>query len=165
MGDAVNGFFENVGITMAFIQPCFIRKNTPELRQELEKLGYSVCECTSFKDSVWLDTATHTIPCSSHGIGFWDETCDCEDVEGACRIFLEENKKSLNPKIDCGTNEEMFLALAALRDDTDRNQWFVDDVAGVWERCESELPSKHMQLNGHKATAEEIVEHFKDKQP
>ena len=66
--------------------------------------------------------------------------------------------------IDCGTNEGMFLALAALRDDTDRNQWFVDDVAGVWERCESELPSKHMQMYGQKATAEEIVEHFKDKQ-
>lgn len=55
----------------------------------------------------------------------------------------------------------MLLALAALRDDTDRNQWFVDDVAGVWERSESELPSKYMQLNGHKATPEEIVEHFK----
>ena len=110
---------------MTFIQPCFIRKNTPELRQKLAELGYSVCVCTSFKDAVWLDTATHTKPCSSHGIGFWDETCDCEDVEGACRIFLEENKKSLNPKIDCGTNEEMFLALAALRDDTDYMQWFI----------------------------------------
>ena len=25
---------------MTFIQPCFIRKNTPELRKKLEDLGY-----------------------------------------------------------------------------------------------------------------------------
>ena len=27
--------------------------------------------------------------------------------------------------IDCGDNEELFLALAALRNDTDINQWFI----------------------------------------
>ena len=26
---------------MSFIQPCFIRKNTPELRKKLEELGYT----------------------------------------------------------------------------------------------------------------------------
>ena len=160
---------------MAFIQPCFIRKNTPELRQKLEKLGYSVCECTSFKDSVWLDTATHTTPCSSHGIGFWDETCDCEDVEGACRIFLEENKKSLNPKIDCGTNEEMFLALATLRDDTDYMQWFIcGDNESMFKVDKPDMSVEkyiHEYMDGwdtdgyRKATAEEIIEHFKDTQP
>jgi hypothetical protein len=25
---------------MAFTQPCFIRKNTPELKKKLEELGY-----------------------------------------------------------------------------------------------------------------------------
>ena len=25
---------------MGFIQPCFIKKNTPELRKKLEELGY-----------------------------------------------------------------------------------------------------------------------------
>ena len=28
-------------------------------------------------------------------------------------------------RIDCGTNEELFLALAALRDDTNKFQWFI----------------------------------------
>lgn len=28
-------------------------------------------------------------------------------------------------RIDCGTNEELFLALAALRDDTNMFQWFI----------------------------------------
>ena len=163
---------------MAFIQPCFIRKNTPELREKLEKLGYSICVCASFKDAVWLDTATHTKPCSSHGIGFWDETYDCEDVEGACRIFLEENKTSVNPKIDCGTNDEMFLALAALRNDTDINQWFIRTEecvssytmglvkAGAWQKnTQYRLLTYSLKRLWRKATAEEILEHFKDKQP
>ena len=28
--------------------------------------------------------------------------------------------------VDYGTNEELFLAIAALRDDTDKYQWFTD---------------------------------------
>ena len=27
---------------MAFTQPCYIRKNTPELRKKLEELGYKI---------------------------------------------------------------------------------------------------------------------------
>ena len=30
-----------------------------------------------------------------------------------------------NGYIHCGTNEALFLAIAALRDDTDDSQWFV----------------------------------------
>ena len=32
----------------------FIRKNTPELRLKLRKLGYDMCPCASFEDSAWL---------------------------------------------------------------------------------------------------------------
>lgn len=63
-------------------------------------------------------------------------------------------------KNNCETNEEIFLALAALRYDTDRYQWFVDDNLGIWERSDDELPSRYMQMEGHKATVEEIIEHF-----
>ena len=35
-------------ITMTFIQPCFIRKNTLEQRQMVEKLVKILCECISF---------------------------------------------------------------------------------------------------------------------
>lgn len=127
---------------MAFIQECFVRnpENKFRLIVELELLGYRSMYM------VWRNNIEGAnLVCEG-------QTWHCTD---------SDNKPWC---IDCGTNEEMFLALAALRDDTDRNQWFVDDVAGVWERCESELPSKHMQMYGQKATAEEIVEHFKDKQ-
>lgn len=127
---------------MAFIQECFVRnpENKFRLIVELELLGYRSMYM------VWRNNIEGAnLVCEG-------QTWHCTD---------SDNKPWC---IDCGTNEGMFLALAALRDDTDRNQYFVDDVAGVWERSESELPSKYMQLYGHKATAEEIVEHFKDKQ-
>ena len=126
---------------MAFIQECFVRnpENKFRLIVELERLGYQ---------PMYM--------CWRNNIGGANIVC-----EGQTWHCTDSDNKPWC--IDCGTDEEMFLALAALRDDTDRNQWFVDDVAGVWERSGSELPSKYMQLNGHKATAEEIVEHFKDK--
>ena len=127
---------------MVFIQQCFIRKNTPELRDKLEEIGRKL-----------LFSAKH---------GYRKELFTMKGERGLVQAY--NGLASTKNIIDCGTNEEMFLALAALRDDTDRNQWFVKDVSGVWERSESEIPSKYMQLNGHKATAEEIVEHFKDKQ-
>lgn len=64
--------------------------------------------------------------------------------------------------INCDDNVNMFLAIAALRDDTDINQWFVDDNIGIWECSENELSSRYMQMEGHKATVKEIIEHFKD---
>ena len=68
--------------------------------------------------------------------------------------------------IDCGTNEELFLAIAAMRDDTDKHQWFTNDV--FWIKC-SQLDLKHELDNNyeefcvadfHKATVEELIEHF-----
>jgi hypothetical protein len=64
--------------------------------------------------------------------------------------------------------EELFLALAALRDDTDKNQWFVNNK-NDWYKC---LDDKFIEEtanwvlcasieNWHKATVEEIIEHFK----
>ncbi len=35
--------------------------------------------------------------------------------------------------VDCGTNEDLFLAIAALRDDTDKYQWFTD--GDKWILC------------------------------
>lgn len=126
---------------MAFIQECFVRnpENKFRLIVELERLGYQPMYM-NWRNNI----GGSNLVCEG-------QTWHCTD---------SDNKPWC---IDCGTNEEMFLALAALRDDTERNQWFVDDITGVWERCESELPSKHMQMEGHKATAEEIVEHFKNK--
>lgn len=65
--------------------------------------------------------------------------------------------------INCDDNADMFLAIAALRDDTDDFQWLTNDDHTYWERKEPIfLPSKYMQLEGHKATIEEIIENYKE---
>ena len=33
----------------------FIKQNSPEIRTRLREAGFSLCPCTEFTDSVWLD--------------------------------------------------------------------------------------------------------------
>jgi hypothetical protein len=111
-----------------FTQECFIRKNTKELQDKLRKLGYDICCCCYFKGAVWLDTNTED--CSVHGIGYIGEELEymgIDTLEKSLNFFLSENEKSENKSIDCGENEDLFLAIASLRDDTNKNQWFVWD--------------------------------------
>ena len=60
--------------------------------------------------------------------------------------------------IDCGENIELFLAIASLRDDTDKYQWFTD--GNITEMSTEDLPSKYMMLEGHKCTVEELIKIF-----
>lgn len=85
--------------------PCFIQKNTPELVKKIKDLGLKV----------YLDCKPNYL-LACHGVvtGIWSET------------VLEDLKS--NGVIDCGDNEDLFRAIAALRDDSDVNQWFVMDV-------------------------------------
>ena len=143
---------------MEFTQPCFIRKNTPELRKKLEELGYEANAYECF----WDDENRYIITTiGSNGFAFYT-LC----IKNCCVL---ENKEF----IDCGDNEELFLAIAALRRDTDINQWFIMDVEeyvninqGDWFIATDRNGGKHIgtqiePLYCHKATAEEIVEHFK----
>lgn len=160
---------------MSFCQPCFIRKNTPELRKKLEELGYKICVCSSFDDNIWLNTFLYEDREEVHGIGCWDDSFPCKK-EDVFNNYINENNERKNPNIDCGTNEDLFLALAALRDDSDYMQWFIckeeyisistmDFVKiGTWQ-----LNTQHHKLSyslkklWRKATVEEIIEHFKGK--
>lgn len=77
--------------------------------------------------------------------------------------------------IDCGTNEELFLAIAALRDDTDDSQWFVyppenswficvdDDINYARENIRESVQAAWFHCS-HKATVEELIKHFKEKE-
>lgn len=143
---------------MAFKQPCFIRKNTPELRKKLEELGY---EANSY-ECFWDDENRYIITTiGSNGFAFYT-LC----IKNCCIL---ENKEF----IDCGTNEELFIAIASLRDDSDINQWFVMDVEeymninqGDWFIATDRTKGKHIgtqidPMYCHKATIEEIIEHFK----
>jgi hypothetical protein len=182
---------------MGFTTPCFIRKNTPELRSKLKELGYDICCCTEFKDACWLNTFLLDKEHSVHGVGYLDEE-EPLTLEQRLQCFLADNARSEHPNIDCGTNEELFLALAALRDDSDYMQWFVcpkthikrlpgcfgqivgmdghyQEIVGYeWYRYENkdnalnervnatiQMDVKDMEFLPHKATVEEIIEHFK----
>ena len=124
---------------MGFLQPCFIKKNTPELKKKLEELGY--------KMNLIYSPNEHNLYIGS---GVYSSA-----------NFID------NYYLDCGTNEELFLALAALRDDTDKNQWLTDGK--IWGKFGEDLSLypipiiNYLQSKGHKATVEEIMEHFKDK--
>jgi len=136
---------------MAFIQHCFIRKNTPELREKLEEIGRKL-----------LFSARY---------GYRKELFTMRGERGLVQAY--NGLASTKTIIDCGTNEEMFLALAALRDDTDYMQWFIcGDNESMFKVDKPDMSVEkyiHEYMDGwdtegyRKATAEEIVEHFKDK--
>lgn len=138
-----------------FTQKCFIRKNTPELREKLKNLGIRH-NCFDDNEGEWL--------ASNYGMF----------------ISVFPGFENLHDEdIDCGENEELFLAIAAIRNDSDKNQWFVHNnkVFGDsgWEICKRNK-FKNVTYAGcvgdedyfydntdkfHKATVEELIEHFK----
>ena len=126
-----------------FKQKCFIRKNTPELVNALEQLGYGALFSARNGYGEYLYAFNGTI------------------VGGEYNSYDEKAGF-----VDCGTNEELFLAIAALRDDSDKHQYFTNGV--FWIKC-SQLELKHELDNNyeefcvadfHKATVEELIEHF-----
>lgn len=144
---------------MGFTTPCFIRKNTPELRKKLDELGYRL-----FGAELNEDLCIFTEP--EYGL---------YSVEFFSNIPHPDETDS----VDCGTNEELFLAIAALRDDTDENQWFTDGKDWAYRLRPSycapcvtiyktlafdHIPEDFKMENYHKATVEELIEHFKEKE-
>ena len=107
---------------MSFCQQCFIRKNTLELRKKLEELGYEPNGYECF----WEDNSRYIITTiDNQGYSYYT-LC----IKDSC---LLENELF----IDCEDNEELFLALAALRNDSDYMQWFTDGK--LWEKSNSDL--------------------------
>lgn len=140
---------------MGFIQPCYIYKNTESLRENLEKLGYK-CNCKFDSNMLWI--VGNNYFCSNQML--------LNNREIGDLVF---------DKICCGTNEELFLAIAALRNDSDINQWFVYDNTD-WENKEdlkeitfflckeknvkSEMCCNLLYNDCRKATVEELIKHF-----
>ena len=151
---------------MSFTTRCFIRKNSKELQKKLADIGYRVCRCVDFTNAKWLNTLP--INGTIHGKGYFDAEMEFADwtVEKELSRFVSDNPKY----VDCGENEDLFLAIAALRDDSDVYQYFVNEK-GMFVFCnQSEL--KHVIDNSedwcdysvsefHKATVAELIEHFK----
>ncbi len=139
---------------MQFTQSCFIRKNTPELRKKLEDMGYTQAE---------------------NGAGIWHIPIDQLSWLGV-NLYDSGNFMGINGYwsdlwTDCGINEDLFLALAALRRDSNRNQWHIciqghithimnEYHAGDWNMCLYDKLPRYSCWR--KATVKEIIEHFKN---
>lgn len=77
---------------MGFTTAAFIRRNTPELRKKLEELGYK-----------------------KYGNPF-QITDDSKLITTIDGEYVPYNVPLDDSFIECGTNEELFLAIAALRE-------------------------------------------------
>lgn len=151
---------------MGFTTAAFIRRNTPELRKKLEELGY-VKNSPKWTDNcsiIWayqypekrFDTPNYVI-------------ADSFDIP------FDKHSHLCGKFIDCGVNENLFLAIAALRDDTDYSQWFVYPPENIWFICvDDDINYARENIResvqaawfhcSHKATVEELIKHFKEKE-
>lgn len=136
-----------------FTQECFIRKNTQEIMKNLRDIGY--CE----SDFCYGDCECIYVNCFEYGA--YGE--------------VDKNTELLSNAIDCGDNEELFLAIAALRDDSDKHQLFfhnkdieceypiecIHDKFHLIQVDEYLSKYKDRKNEYHKATVEELIKHFK----
>ena len=126
-----------------FTHQCIIHKNTKEIINFLNEIGYTLYEGS--------DNFSKNVACS-------------------CKFntyFTFDDDEYVFPNtIDCKNNKELFFAVAALRDDSDKFQLFTNGED--WIKC-SQLELKHELDNNyeefcvadfHKATVEELIEHF-----
>lgn len=122
-----------------FTQSCFIRKDTQELRDKLKEIGLEPHPCIAPKTGTYIFV--------NRGFYSGNEIGYQEEIEKA---------------IDCGENEELFLAIAALRDDNDFMQYFKAAEADRLLLCRVKYIEDCTTLHElyRKLTPEELIEHF-----
>lgn len=143
-----------------FKQSCFIRKNNFQLRLALHNLGYE----NARNDTVGNCIATTTT--TQHYNTISQYYVDSNDP----RITWKENR------VDCGTNEELFIAIASLRNDSDKNQWFICQEeyisthtmelvkVGTWQmNTQYDKLTYRLKHLWRKASVQELIEHFTKK--
>lgn len=137
---------------MKFKHSAFIRRNTPELRKNLEDLGWRARYVQECSDTIVAASNTGAFSAIVRSDQEW-----FEDYKNEC--------------IDCGTNESLFLAIAAIREDSDYMQWFykIVDNEKVWHLCKND----EFYVGGYwkdkvtewdKASPKELEEHFKERE-
>lgn len=139
-----------------FTQPCFIRKNTKEIIEKLEELEYDYAE---------------------NGAGAWFiPLCQLEYIGVniySKGYYMGVNGVWSNDWCDCGTDDRLFIALAALRDDSDYMQYFTNGTDFIICDREDWIDMYSVLCSGayttteldkfHKATPQELIEYFKDR--
>ena len=141
-----------------FTNSCFINKNTPELREKLNNIGYR----WGGEERTWGEK----------------EILYCAGMAG--RYFECVHKPSrYETLIDCENNEELFLAISALNNKTDKYQWFYstgwtdfygNHLPDKWIFCDQDTLEQFAFVNNSpnsyksgwkKANVKELIEHFK----
>lgn len=126
-----------------FKEKCFLRKNSKELWNILHR---------------HIGGRGGTLLCDINGMLL------CADNE-CYRNYDDENDRDQrlidDGYIDCGDNEKLFLAIAALRDDSDFGQLFVMKDGRFEFGIIPKVPLGDEFGVDHKATAKELIEHFK----
>lgn len=112
-----------------FTTPCFIHVNTIALQKYLEDLGYiNYWHDANIKmNTILAVTSSEIIIGSGEIISRYMAFPDNEDV-----IELISGKC-----IDCGINKDLFLAIAALREDSDYMQYFKGRYTETIIQCTS----------------------------
>ena len=135
---------------MTFTTPCFVRVENPEKRKELiewlKGIGYRIL--FSARHSL-IESELRYISAHKQGYVMADSRLSCDE-------WIES--------INCGENTGLFKALAAMNYENYREQWFVEE--GRMFKCTSDKINNYPYNwpNTRKATAEEIVEYFKNKE-
>lgn len=152
-----------------FTQPCFIRKYSKDLCKMLENIGLKL-----------MNPSETTLDCHNY-----DGKGNHRSIEeGRAIITYQSNHYGViydiddvtkRGRIDCGTNKDLFIAIASLRDDTDKNQLFASNYFNINMKPErfvlcttddykdffGDCPYTKNYDDYHKATVEELIEHFK----
>ena len=134
---------------MTFTTPCFVRVENPEKRKELiewlEGIGYKFLMRGLESNVLYVDVTSGCLLC-------------------AFESPVTQSEMVSKGYIDCGDIIELFKALAAMNYENDREQWFVEE--GRMFKCTSDKINGYSYhwMTTRKATAEEIVEYFKNKE-
>ena len=140
---------------------CLVQSVSPKIREGLKKLGYIYYTLDEKAEYILVDPYTEDFT-------WWEYT-----EETLAKVFDTWGSTKL---YDCGTNEDLFLALAALREDNDYMQWFASNYISKYypDRPESIHQCKTLDYKDffgdcpytsnyddyHKMTADEIVKEF-----
>ena len=128
-----------------FTEKCFIRKYSQELVNKLVERGHNVIR---FSEPQYI-------------------VCDKNDVY--LTSILPD--KDIDEYTDCDTNEELFLAIASIRNDKPDYkadyQWFVwDDDEVAYNKFKQYIPNEKWEVwwwfEIHKASVEALIEYFKE---
>ena len=91
---------------------CLVQSVSPKIREGLKKLGYIYYTLDEKAEYILVDPYTEDFT-------WWEYTeetlAKVLDTWGSTKLY------------DCGTNEDLFLARAALRKDNDYMQWFASN--------------------------------------